>query len=79
MSTHLSRSPPGSTDPVSEPAVGRMNSPGRRRHPKKDVEAALRYAEAAGWSVIEGAPGTPLGAAAVPGRHPPARGAQHTA
>jgi len=30
-----------------------MKSPGRRRHLKKDVEAALRYAEAAGWSVIE--------------------------
>jgi len=25
----------------------------RRRHPKKDIEAALRFAEAAGWIVEE--------------------------
>lgn len=25
----------------------------RRRHPKKDVEAAVRVAESAGWSVVE--------------------------
>ena len=27
--------------------------PQRRRHPKKDLEAALRAAEAAGWTVEE--------------------------
>jgi hypothetical protein len=27
--------------------------PGRSRHPKKDVEAALRIAEEAGWTVAE--------------------------
>ncbi|HUY49778.1 MAG TPA: hypothetical protein VMV92_29355 [Streptosporangiaceae bacterium] len=26
--------------------------PARRRHPKKDIEAALRAAEAAGWVVV---------------------------
>jgi hypothetical protein len=26
---------------------------GRRRHPKKDVEKALQYAESNGWEVIE--------------------------
>jgi len=29
----------------------------RRRHPKKDVEAALKEAEAAGWEVIPTASG----------------------
>jgi len=37
-----------------------VTSPGRCRHPKKDLEAALRYAEAAGWPADRGAP---LGAA----------------
>src|SRR5215471_11500968 len=27
--------------------------PNRRRHPKKDVEQALRFAEASGWTVLE--------------------------
>jgi hypothetical protein len=29
----------------------------RRRHPKKDVEGALRYAEEAGWTVESTVPG----------------------
>jgi DNA invertase Pin-like site-specific DNA recombinase len=51
----LSRSPPahGSASAAcpSEQPAGEF--PGRRRHPKKDVEAALRYAEAANRRMVE--------------------------
>lgn len=42
--------------------------PSRRRHPKKDVEAALRTAEAAGWTVEEIHRGHRWGQARCPAR-----------
>jgi hypothetical protein len=35
----------------------------RRRHPKKEVEGALRYAEEAGWTVEPAVPGHRWGVA----------------
>jgi hypothetical protein len=40
-----------------------VNMPGRPRHPKKEVEEALEFAEARGWLVESPRPGHPWGKA----------------